>query len=63
MNKIMSYVIIIAGIVGYLAILPVYAQAPGLPGGPSQVPITGGLAFLAVGGGIYAVKKLRGQSQ
>ena len=32
---------------------------PGLPGGPAQAPIDGGLALLAAAGGAYAIKKLR----
>lgn len=35
------------------------AQPPGLPGNPSQAPIDGGLSLLALGGGAYALKRLR----
>ena len=63
MNKVIRCSVVAIWIVSFFTALPVFAQAPGLPSGPSQVPITGGLAFLAVGGGIYAIKKLRGQSQ
>lgn len=35
------------------------AQPPGMPGAPSQAPIDGGLSLLALGGGAYALKKLR----
>lgn len=37
----------------------VIAQPPGLPDAPSQAPIDGGLSLLALGGGAYALKKLR----
>lgn len=35
---------------------------PALPVGPDQAPIDGGLALLALGGGAYALKKLRNKS-
>lgn len=35
------------------------AQPPGLPSAPDQAPIDGGLSLLALGGGAYALKKLR----
>jgi hypothetical protein len=34
---------------------------PALPGDVPQAPIDGGLGILAVGGGVYALKKLREQ--
>lgn len=43
-----------------LIFLPVMVLAqPGLPGGPDQTPIDGGLGILAAAGGAYAIKKLR----
>jgi hypothetical protein len=39
-----------------------FAQPPGLPGAPSQAPIDGGLGLLAVAGGAYAWKKLKGSN-
>ena len=43
-----------------LTILPALIMAqPGLPGGPDQTPIDGGLGILAAAGGAYAIKKLR----
>lgn len=43
-----------------LTLLPVLVMAqPGLPGGPDQTPIDGGLGILAAAGGAYAIKKLR----
>lgn len=38
--------------------LPALAQ-PGMPGAPTQSPIDGGLALLALAGTGYAVRKLR----
>jgi hypothetical protein len=35
------------------------AQPPMFPGPPPQAPIDGGLLMLAVGGGAYALNKLR----
>jgi len=35
------------------------AQPPGMPGAPDQAPIDGGLSILALGGGAYALKRLR----
>lgn len=32
---------------------------PALPSGPTQAPIDGGLSLLALGGGAYALKRLR----
>jgi hypothetical protein len=32
---------------------------PTLPGGPTQVPVDGGLALLAAAGAGYAVRKLK----
>lgn len=32
---------------------------PGLPSDPSQAPIDGGLLWLILGGGAYAIKKLK----
>lgn len=32
---------------------------PALPSGPDQAPIDGGLSVLALGGGAYALNKLR----
>lgn len=39
------------------------AQPPGLPGGPEQAPIDGGLGVLAAFGGGYALKKLRDRNR
>lgn len=36
---------------------------PGLPDGPEQTPIDGGLGILAAAGGIYAIKKLRDKNK
>ncbi len=38
----------------------VIVAQPGLPDNPAQAPIDGGLGLLAVAGGAYAYKKLRG---
>jgi hypothetical protein len=35
------------------------AQPPGMPSAPDQAPIDGGLSLLVLGGGAYALKKLR----
>lgn len=44
----------------FLTTLPAVLTAqPGLPSGPEQTPIDGGLGILAALGGAYAVKKLR----
>ncbi len=40
----------------------VMAQPPGLPATPDQAPIDGGLSLLAVAGGAYAWKKLKGRN-
>ena len=46
--------------VAFLTLLPAVVLAqPGLPGGPDQTPIDGGLGILAAAGGAYAIKKLR----
>lgn len=43
-----------------LLIFPLMVLAqPGFPGDPTAVPIDGGLTLLAVGGGAYAIKKIR----
>lgn len=39
----------------------IWAQ-PGLPTPPSQAPIDGGLSILALAGGAYALKKLKGRT-
>tara|TARA_R110000868_G_scaffold256791_1_gene513895 strand:+ start:247 stop:450 length:204 start_codon:yes stop_codon:yes gene_type:complete len=45
-----------------ILILSALAMAqPGLPGDPAQAPIDGGLGLLAVAGGAYAWKKLKGR--
>jgi hypothetical protein len=36
---------------------------PGLPDGPTQVPIDGGLGWLALAGGSYAWYKLRAKNK
>jgi hypothetical protein len=36
---------------------------PGLPDGPSQAPIDGGLTFLVAAGGAYALKKIKERNQ
>ena len=44
----------------FLITLPTLLLAqPGLPGGPDQTPIDGGLGILAAAGGAYALKKLK----
>ena len=43
-------------------LISAYGQ-PGLPPHPSQAPIDGGLIWLIVGGGAYAVKKIRDQNK
>lgn len=44
-----------------LVLSTVLLAQPGIPSAPSQAPIEGGLAFLAVAGGGYAFKKLHKQ--
>lgn len=36
---------------------------PALPSGPDQAPIDGGLSLLALGGGAYALNKLRNRNK
>ena len=42
---------------------PALNAPPGLPGGPRQTPIDGGLGLLAVAGGAYALRKLKRSSE
>ena len=42
---------------------PALNAPPGLPGGPQQTPVDGGLGLLAVAGGAYALRKLRRNSE
>jgi len=61
-KKIRTLVLIvfIAFSLGLLLSMPEYGLAqPGLPNGPEQTPIDGGLGILAALGGAYAIKKLR----
>ena len=51
--------IITAGIAFVATTLPLLAQAPMLPGDPSQSPIDGGLLWLLIGGGLYGLKKMK----
>ena len=39
------------------------ATAPSMPGDPSQVPVDGGLGWLAAAGAAYAVRRLRASSE
>ena len=55
-----TYIFVLSILVLLLATAVAFAQ-PGLPGAPSQAPIDGGLGLLAVAGGAYALKKLRGR--
>jgi len=48
--------LVIALVFGYHDLI---AQPPGMPGAPDQAPIDGGLSILALGGGAYALKRLR----
>ena len=38
-------------------------SAPGMPGSPDQVPVDGGLGWLAAAGAAYAVRRLHGASR
>lgn len=59
-NKIVLAFITLALVV--LGSTEVMAQfPPALPDAPQQAPIDGGLGLLALGGGAYALKKLRGK--
>lgn len=44
--------------IAFLGLSQLLAQ-PALPSNPDQTPIDGGLALLALGGGLYAWRKLR----
>jgi hypothetical protein len=60
MTSIMKALITTAAIFALLFTITTLVMAqPGLPSGPTQVPIDGGLGFLAAAGGAYAIKKLR----
>tara|TARA_R110002096_G_scaffold97694_19_gene217808 strand:- start:8259 stop:8450 length:192 start_codon:yes stop_codon:yes gene_type:complete len=60
----MNYKIIslAVSIVILLAISELVHAQPALPAAPDQAPIDGGLSLLALAGGAYAVKKLKGKS-
>jgi len=49
--------IITTSILVLTGMLPLLSQ-PSLPSDPSQAPIDGGLIWLLLGGGAYAIKKL-----
>jgi len=49
--------LITTSIIALTGILPLLAQ-PSLPSPPDQAPIDGGLIWLILGGGAYAIKKL-----
>jgi preprotein translocase subunit SecG len=51
-------ILLFALIIALITTTIVLAQ-PGLPSGPAQAPIDGGLGLLAAAGGAYALKKLR----
>lgn len=56
----MKYLLIIfITLILLLAFFSLTMAQPGLPGGPDQTPIDGGLGILAAAGGAYAIKKLR----
>ena len=42
---------------------PALNAPPGLPGGPPQAPIDGGLGLLAAAGGAYAANRLRNRKR
>ena len=44
-----------------IAAMEVVMSQPSLPVNPPQAPIDGGLGLLAVAGGAYAYKKLKGK--
>jgi hypothetical protein len=51
---------IFLSLIFFLFVMTCLAWAqPGMPSGPTQVPIDGGLGLLAAAGGSYAVYKLR----
>lgn len=61
MKKFLLLAVIILIISGIILFFPElsHAQPPPPPTKPEQNPIDGGLGFLAVAGGAYAIKKLR----
>jgi hypothetical protein len=58
-----TFIIIFAITIILIGTSLLIAQPPGLPGAPSQAPIDGGLGLLAVAGGAYAWKKLKGRNE
>lgn len=58
MNTLLSSLLTLLLLSLFIAIPELLAQ-PSLPTSPSQAPIDGGLVLLALGGGAYALKKLR----
>ncbi|NCQ10946.1 MAG: hypothetical protein GW809_02115 [Bacteroidetes bacterium] len=57
MKKFFFYFIILS-VVLLLSSHELIAQPPGMPNAPDQAPIDGGLSFLLLSGGAYALKKL-----
>jgi hypothetical protein len=56
----MKTLIIVLSVIGFILMLTLDAMGqPGLPSGPSQAPIDGGLVLVAAAGGVYAWKKLK----
>lgn len=61
MQKLKALFLLPAALACFLAVAtPVASMAqPGLPNNPDEAPIDGGLGLLALGGGAYAISKLR----
>lgn len=54
-----SIVSLFLGLIMVVVLAPEALAQPGLPTAPSQAPIDGGLVFLAIAGGAYALKQLK----
>ncbi|TNE73107.1 hypothetical protein EP331_05410 [bacterium] len=62
MKQVALFALVVLVVIG-LGTTDLIAQPPGMPGAPSQAPIDGGLSLLALGGGAFALKKLRNRNK
>lgn len=63
MNKIISFCFVLVLVLVLADLSFAQPPPPALPIGPAQAPIDGGLSLLVLGGGAYALKKLRNKSK
>lgn len=62
MSKILSFCFVLVMVLVLADVSFAQPPPPALPTGPTQAPIDGGLSLLVLGGGAYALKKLRKNS-